>query len=195
MTEASSPPKIPCPQCGRPLHRWPTLDEGGYLLACDECGFEQAVDATAAAPSDPAADHSPPDQRAMHKLLSQTNQPGEWPEELLEELPAEARQLLESKGNTGGKQVSADLEQRLRGYGYFLAEEGQGAHLAGGGPKPGTGDLSPLDVVRLAAELEGELPSEGERRHCPNCQAVLPAEATHCQWCGHQLSPDPTDSP
>jgi hypothetical protein len=131
---------------------------------------------------------SPADKARLHELLSQQDQPNQWPKELLDSLPTDARELLEKKAEQQQDQpVSPDIEKRLRGYGYILAEDGQGARLLGEGPKPGTGDLSPLDVVRLAAELEGGLPDAGKRRKCPSCQAVLPPKADHCQWCGTNL--------
>ena len=184
--------KEPCPQCGQSLDRWPTLEPGGFLLICTECGFEQSQLPSADSDQENPDQTEPSDHQKL-QLLLQENDPNEWPEELLEALPPEARAKLAEKVEKSTSNVPPVMEKRLRGYGYLLADDGQGARLTGEGPKPGTGDLSPMDIVRLAAELEGGLPAEAERKACPNCQAVRPPGSQHCQWCGQHLAgpPDP----
>ncbi|MFP3853318.1 MAG: hypothetical protein ACLFWD_03380 [Anaerolineales bacterium] len=192
MDKPESPAGRACPQCGETLNRWPTLETSGYLSVCPSCGFER-VDEPA-----PADEPKPPEAkwaqtRRLRDLVSDENSSAAWPEELLEDLPAEARELLQTKQNPQ-KALPNDMEKRHRSPGYSLAEDSSGARLTGQGPKPGTGDLTPHDVIQLAAEMESGLPSGDERRQCPSCQAVLPPGQERCQWCGHTLpGSDPQD--
>jgi hypothetical protein len=114
-----------------------------------------------------------------------------------EDIPEEAKSLL-SKGSQRAEEVekkehavTPDWEERLRRQGYYLHTDHTGPRLSGSGPRPGTGDLTPLDVVRLAADLEGGIPSPHEKIQCRHCQAVVPAGRNTCQWCGGSLADDP----
>lgn len=190
MAEQEISPEEGCPRCGQPLNRWPTLEPDGFLLVCDECGYERAEAPLTSSGQQTPSQTSASGHEKLQQLLDQ-EQPAEWSEELLAQLPPEAQAELKAKGKSGASKLPSAMEQRLRGYGYVLAEDAQGARLIGEGPKPGTGDLSPMDVVRLAAELEGGLPTEGERKSCPHCQAALPPNAQQCQWCGQSLPESP----
>jgi hypothetical protein len=48
--------------------------------------------------------------------------------------------------------------------------------------------LSPSEIVRLAAELDGGIAPPEKRVHCPKCDAVIPPGHSKCQWCGTTLS-------
>ena len=60
---------------------------------------------------------------------------------------------------------------------------GQQASTSRGGTSPAQEPLSPDEVIKLAG---GPLPPE-ERRHCPQCEAVIPKDAAKCAWCGTSL--------
>ena len=79
--------------------------------------------------------------------------------------------------------------QSLREKGYILNEDARGLRLSGistRGSKP-MSDLSPYDVVRLAADLEGGLLPPDQRKHCPKCDAVVLPSDKRCQWCSEPL--------
>lgn len=197
-----------CPKCGEPLRRWPTIDGDGHVVACTSCDFERVVGGESATGEKPEQStegkKEPPSAKAeasddktaarFRELISAGSDPsqGEWPDSLLADLPEEARELLSKKrqsppGKRGDGTFRSDLERRLKEHGYYLAEDGRGARLTGEGPRPGTGDLSPLDVVRLAADLEGGVPSPDERTKCPKCDAVVATNESRCPWCGHEM--------
>ena len=73
----------------------------------------------------------------------------------------------------------------LRERGYLLNEDAHGLRISGnpsGGPSGFT--LSPSDIVRLAAELDGGVKQAASLQTCPKCQARTPAGQAKCQWCG-----------
>jgi hypothetical protein len=201
------------------MRRLPALD-GGYLLACDACGHQQTVPPQATVDGEPPSEDPPASAgtpavlpprdptetiERFRKLTAGGEQtPQEWPEEVLESLPPEARQQLAQRAKkeaARGEQgtVSADWEQHLRSHGYYLDTDHRGTRLSGQGPRPGTGDLSAYDVVRLAADLDGGLPAPESRRKCPHCQAVISMQAANCPWCGKTVSsnagPTPDETP
>ena len=210
MNSEERQPARPCPQCQRPLRRLPTLD-GGYLLACDGCGYQHAepppepiesaeapqVEPPTAAIQGPPADATESTQR-FRQLTSAGNEAEQaWPQEWLEWLPPDARQRLQKRptaekpepGSTG--ELSSDWANRLRAQGYLLESDQRGTRLSGQGPRPGTGELTPYDVVRLAADLDGGLPAPESRRKCPHCQAVISIQAETCPWCGKAVGGQP----
>jgi len=83
------------------------------------------------------------------------------------------------------------LLQSLRYQGFTVHEDAHGLRLGGAPITRGshTAELSPYDVVRLAAELDGGILPPGERTHCPQCDAVVPPKAARCQWCSAPLPP------
>jgi ribosomal protein L40E len=73
----------------------------------------------------------------------------------------------------------------LRERGYVLDEDAHGLRISGnpsGGASGST--LSPLDIVRMAAELDGGVKQATSLQTCPKCQARTPAGQAKCQWCG-----------
>ena len=122
------------------------------------------------------------------------------PEDLLEDLPEEARDLLRGLKGSSSKQVeelSEDIASTLRDQGYVINLDAHGVRISGGpsSRSSDSGTLSPYDVVRLAADLEGGVPSPDQRKHCPKCDAVIPHGENRCSWCGEPLPPDPESSP
>lgn len=189
-----------CSDCGGQLRRLPTLDGGGHVIVCDSCSYERSLDRSAQASDE---HDSPSPTSRFRQLLDSGEQetPLSTDDLPFEGLPEEAKSLL-GEGEPPQKKekaqspssVTPDWEERLRRHGYYLHTDHTGPMLSGSGPKPGTGDLTPLDVVRLAADLEGGIPSPEEKMQCPHCQAVVPAGRETCQWCGGSLSDEPAAS-
>jgi ribosomal protein L40E len=82
-------------------------------------------------------------------------------------------------------ELKEDTARYLRERGFVLAEDAHGLRISGnpsGGPSGST--LSPLDIVRMAAELDGGVKQAASLQTCPKCQARTPAGQAKCQWCG-----------
>ena len=115
------------------------------------------------------------------------------PESMIEDLPEEARRLLRRNQAASlpgiGPNLSEDLAKALRDQGYVIDEDTRGLRISGHPTRPdgGNGMMSPYDVLRMAADLEGGLQKPEERRRCSNCDAVLPKGHTQCDWCGTHL--------
>lgn len=80
--------------------------------------------------------------------------------------------------------------QSLRNKGFIIQEDVHGLRLSGistRGNKP-MSQLSPYDIVRLAADLEGGLLPMDQRKRCPKCDAVVALSDKRCQWCSEPLS-------
>jgi len=198
----SQSPKSPsgaCPVCGGTLSRLPIVDGSGYLQICDDCDYQHKIEATE---EPPVQDHSPAmgeDPQRFRRLLAESErplQPDEWPEELLEDLPPEARQALKghppsTDASPPTDEVPGHVKRTLMDYGFAVDEDSRGLRLrsAGGLRRPRTGDLSATDVVHLASELGGAPPPPEERRTCPSCRAVVPRTAVRCSWCDADLPP------
>lgn len=80
-------------------------------------------------------------------------------------------------------------KQSLSRQGFVVEEDAHGLRLSGVASRPGglNSQLSPYDVVRLAAELEGGVLPIEERKRCPNCDAVVNPGDKRCQWCSEVL--------
>ena len=80
-------------------------------------------------------------------------------------------------------------KQSLSRQGFVLEEDAHGLRLSGIASRPGglRSQLSPYDVVRLAAELEGGVVPMEERKRCPKCDAVVNPGDKRCQWCSEIL--------
>jgi len=75
--------------------------------------------------------------------------------------------------------------------GIIVEEDARGLRLTGKpvrGRGKQTGQLSATDIVRLAADLDGGVLPPEQRRHCHHCDAVVPLQATRCEWCGKSLA-------
>jgi hypothetical protein len=80
-------------------------------------------------------------------------------------------------------------KQSLSRQGFVVEEDVHGLRLSGVASRPGglSSQLSPYDVVRLAAELEGGIVPIDQRKRCPKCDAVVSPGDKRCQWCGENL--------
>jgi len=118
------------------------------------------------------------------------------PEDLLDQVPEELRELLAGRLRAPAAGTRAefreDTVQALRGMGFTLSEDPHGVRITSaprmGGPPAA---LSPSDVVKLAAELEGGVKPRGQLPVCPKCQGLSPIGQAKCQWCGEPLPPKP----
>ena len=79
--------------------------------------------------------------------------------------------------------------QSLNRQGFVLQEDAHGLRLSGVSSRPRglSSQLSPYDIVRLAAELEGGIVPMEQRKHCPKCNAVVNPGDKRCQWCSETL--------
>jgi hypothetical protein len=138
----------------------------------------------------------------FRKLMAQPEETADpWPEDLLEDLPEEARDLLRGLESAPSppqvEELREDFASTLREQGYVINLDSHGVRISGGpsSRSSDTDNLSPYDVVRLAADLEGGIPSPDQRKHCPKCAAVIPQGDSRCPWCGETLSADPESAP
>jgi len=190
-----------CPDCGGRLSRLPTVGGDGYLWICDRCDYQQLVQREPDPAIEDLEDPAPPsdeDSQRFRRLLAGSDEPVRpdgWPQYLLDDLPPDARQALERRPLSADaapptEDIPGHVKRTLMDYGFAVDEDARGLRLRfpGGLRRPGTGDLSATDVVRLASQLGGAPPPE-ERRTCPACQAVLPRTAERCSWCDTDLPP------
>ncbi len=125
-----------------------------------------------------------PGQR-FRRLLSEaekTSPNDPLPASILEDLPEEAQRLLGGEDAPEQKSGSGDLcdtlEQSLPHQGYALKDDPQRNVRFGGDLRSNTGSLSPYDIVRMAADLDGGIQQTTELHRCPDCQAVAPSGVT-----------------
>jgi hypothetical protein len=185
----------------------PNLDGTGLVAICVECPnapvipIREATDAPAS-PSVPA--DAPSRFRGLLAKAGDVPPPGTIPDSLLGELPEEARRLLtptpKSQAPTAPRPAGLREEDRrsLLDQGLVVSEDARGIRITGlpvSGRGPGTGRLSPTDIVRLAADLDGGVPPPEKRIRCPKCDAVLPEGLHRCTWCGQALPPARPASP
>ena len=173
-----------CPGCGAPIQS--VLPPPAPLL-CQYCGW-QAPERQV-----PSGPHH------FRQLLAAQ---GNNSEDLLDQVPDDLRELLAARQPAPALEVQGefreDTAQALRGMGYTVAGDLHGARISGapriGGPPAA---LSPSDVVKLAAELEGGVKPRGQLPVCPKCQGLSPIGQSKCQWCGEPLptNPDPEHRP
>lgn len=120
------------------------------------------------------------------------------PQDLFQGLQDAASQQPESESPataapTGRGELKDETAQSLRERGYVITEDAHGVRISGsphGGP--GGRDLSPSDIVRIAAELDGGVKQAGNLQTCAKCQARTAAGEAKCQWCGEPF-PLPAD--
>lgn len=184
-----------CPECGTPLEIWPRLDGSGTVAICPKCSRGPTPLKVDTQP-DESTDARDPRLKNLLRNAAAGDAGAQNLEELLEDLDPEARALLKGeKAAADEPALREDLAQSLRYQGYTVHEDARGVRI-GGRPRS-AGPSSPYDIVRMAAELEGGVPSSSERIRCPECDAVLPAGTTTCQWCGAAIPPksDPPPPP
>jgi hypothetical protein len=182
------------------MQRWPTLDGTDFIALCPNCS-------PATEPIEEKEIHDPPpsteqnhekDPRARFRELILTSQkeafPEDWTEEMLENLLEKAREILSPKRPTSrlpsNEQFSETMTEALRDRGYVIDQDAHGVRISGG-PSGGLDSetVSPYDVIRMAADLEGGVLPLDERVHCLKCDAVIPPDKSSCQWCGEPAPP------
>ncbi len=175
------------------MQRWPRLDGAGWVSVCPACPPAPAAASQESTPlpAEPPAEGG--GTRRFRDLISAPDQPpGQaLPEDLLEDLPEQARQLLTAKPapkpSTGP--LPEQLSHALARQGYVVSEDTHGVRLTGATRSGSTGGLSASDVVRMAADLDGGILPTEQRSRCPKCDAVVPRQAARCEWCGQSLTP------
>jgi hypothetical protein len=112
---------------------------------------------------------------------------------MIEDLPEETQDLLRAdlnqpKPNLGPK-LSDALTSALRDQGFVIDQDAGGIRLGGDLSRRGgaSGSLSPYDIIRMASDMDGGLPSPDELMRCPKCEAVIPPNENRCSWCGTSL--------
>ncbi len=195
-TENTDPQR--CPTCGSPMQLVPG-ESHAVCPVCNPIVNAKETETPSGTPSTQAQDDNIPAAR-FRKLMAQSEETADhWPNDLLEDLPEGARDLLRASERTTSAQAEElreDFASALRDQGYVINLDAHGVRISGG-PSSRSGDsgsMSPYDVVRLAADLEGGVPSPDQRKHCPKCDAVIPQGESRCSWCGEMLSPDPKSS-
>ena len=179
----------PCPSCGIPFDVRFTDTVPTSSGRCPSCsGWLSPYEKTEGV-------NEPVKSSKFKSLLSSASEidaNGPLPEALLEDLPPEARELLSPKPVEPEKSTSElrpDIERSLRDQGYVLEEDAHGIRIGGDliNRGPGTGRLSPHDVIRLASQLESGQTGDTKKKPCPECEALSPGDAASCQWCGAPL--------
>lgn len=197
-TENADPER--CPTCGSPMHYIPG-ESRAVCPVCNPIPNTKETEGSSGTSSTQAQDENIPAAR-FRKLMAQSEDAADhWPEDLLEDLPEEARDLLRRPESTPTsppvEELSEDFASTLRDQGYVINLDAHGVRISGG-PSSRSGDsgsMSPYDVVRLAADLEGGVPPPDQRKRCPKCDAVIPQGESRCPWCGETLTPDTESSP
>ncbi len=167
-----------CPGCGARLQ---SAAPSAATPACQYCGWH------------PPERRPPSGANHFRQLLAeQVNNS----EDLLDQVPEDLREILAGRlpapTPEARREFSENTAQALRGMGYTLSEDPRGARISSaprmGGPPAA---LSPSDVVKLAAELEGGVKPRGQLPVCPKCQGLSPIGQAKCQWCGEPLPSKP----
>lgn len=87
-------------------------------------------------------------------------------------------------------ELREETARSLRERGYVLTEDARGVRITGSPHGGSSGPaLSPSDIVRIAAELEGGVKQTTTLQTCAKCQARTPAGEPKCQWCGEPFPP------
>jgi hypothetical protein len=196
---------LPCPGCGEPMQWMPALDGSGDIAICPSCSSESTplTDQQSEGVHPPDKEKETDPASKFRKILSETGEqpsPAELPEDMLEDLPEEARNLLTRKSTPKPDPTSEELSEHiassLRDQGYVISHDGHGVRISGelsssrADPTP----MSPYDIVRIAADLEGGVVPPEKRRNCTKCEAVIPIGDDHCQMCGEPAPSEPEPS-
>jgi len=179
-----------CPDCGAAF----------YLISPESELPPHGCRGPSPQPSDPAQAESPPETPAPEP--TRDSEPAAAALEPEPATPTDQRSLFDSLQDQVREQQPAaptaqpsappsrgELKEQtaryLRERGYVLDEDAHGLRISGnpsGGASGST--LSPLDIVRMAAELDGGIKQATSLQTCPKCQARTPAGQAKCQWCG-----------
>ncbi len=180
----------------------PALDGSGDVAVCPTCSGESTPldkQELEGAPPTTKGEETDPSSR-FRKLLSETGEPAsqaELPEDMLEDVPEEARELLSMKSapkpHQPEEELSEDIASSLRDQGYVISHDGHGVRISGelSRSRADSTPMSPYDIVRIAADLEGGVLPPEKRRHCTKCEAVIPFGDDQCQMCGEPAPSDP----
>jgi len=185
----------PCPYCGWNPERIDESNLAEYSSSTDPDAVpeaEPAMDLDEAGPANSKIkieDAAEVDETTRAQFRDLVNQ-GDQEEYLLDQVPEEMRGVLAARlkaaDETDGPNFSDTTASALREQGYLISEDARGARLAATtGHKA---DLSPSDVVKMAAELDGGVQPQTKLSTCEKCQAASPVGDTHCQWCGEPFS-------
>jgi len=163
-----------CPGCGASIQ---SAIPPPVPLVCQYCGWQATESRVLSGPNH------------FRQLLAEQRNNSE---DLLDQVPEDLREILAGRLRSPSpeppKELREDSAQALRGLGYTVSEDTHGVRITGapraGGPPA---SLSPSDVVKLAAELEGGVKPRGQLPVCPKCQGLSPIGAAKCQWCGEVL--------
>jgi hypothetical protein len=185
-----------CPTCRTPLRHWPALEGEQEHWLCPYCDLATGSLATELPGNGKVVQHTAPhDPRKRFRWLIETAQnfpPGSpLPEWIIEDLPEDVQQLLRADLNAPrpnlGPKLSDALTSALRDQGYVIEQDSGGLRLGGDLNRLGN-EMSPYDVIRMAADLDGGIPSVDDLKRCQKCEAVLPPNDTRCAWCGTALA-------
>lgn len=191
---------LTCPTCGGPVEHVSALDGSGTVALCPKCSsgptpVDEGIRRIPTPPPSPAPKAPDPVKRFRNLTTPADDGSETLPEELLEDLPEEARQLLQPGAQQTKQPPTEELREdfaaSLRAQGYVIEQDARGVRISGelSSRHGETGPMSPYDVVRMAADLEGGVLPPEKRRHCPKCDAAVPADATRCPWCSETLPP------
>lgn len=195
-----------CPDCGTALRHWPSLEGDPHQWQCPVCDLEASSQAAGRVGHGKLVQHAAPSDPRMRfrwLLAAAENYPSDTllPEWLIEDLPEPIRNLLRSDLDQPrphlGPKLSDALTNALRDQGYVIEEDSRGVRLGGDLTRraSGAGQMSPYDVIRMAADLDGGIPSPDTLKRCQKCEAIMAPRETRCAWCGSELEsggPDQT---
>lgn len=203
-----------CPACGAALE---LATAEVPSIRCGFCGWTAAADdfptadpdtqsrynaETLPLPQEPAAEleldaeHEPEEPSARPEdgpaQFLELTKPSQAPvadEQLLEQVPEELRGVLaermQAADQAAGRGFRPETVESLKARGYQVTEDARGARISGGSSR--SPDLSPYEMVRMAAEQDGGVQPRAKLPICPECQAASPVGEKRCQWCGADL--------
>lgn len=193
-----------CPRCGAVLERWPHLDGSGHVLSCSVCHYlvtEAGVQTEEDQRTFPELDRNQPVKHTVHPAPEPEPEPageaGDHPTgafralvesektptgpldpEAFEGVPEEVQTLLK-KMETGP--LAEEPKQEPAPPETTSPSEVTDARPFHPMVDPDTGELSPEDIVRLAAD------EDVETTQCPHCQATIAVGLARCPWCDNPL--------
>jgi hypothetical protein len=181
-------------------------DGSGDFAVCPNCSDAEAIigDPPAEKTSTPIQKEQPASRSRFKDLIAEPQENDEvdrWPDEILEDLPEETRSLL-AEGTKKGSESDTDdgmddrMLHHLREKGYVISQDGDSLRLDSSLSRPegGPSMMSPHDIVKLVAGMDGGIVPPEKRLQCPKCEAATPSGEKRCQWCGEPLSQDETPS-
>jgi hypothetical protein len=177
-----------CSSCGQPLASFILDDETKGDELCLQCELRRRVSDERPSQSPPREPLSQEDQLPSQKTM-ETDAPGNRARKGQgddDQNPASSSSNSESFSDMDREEAHRRL---LRARGFDLEYDPHGFRLksAGGTRNSSISELSPYEIVRLAAEINGETVPLEERIRCPNCEAVVSPSDRKCQWCSQRF--------